>query len=583
MTSHQIIKEQKEEEEDQEVETNPSHHVPISIPHSKDWSIIGSTTDVANTTTPSSFSIPAPAWQETVDILLQRINTDLQQYKDVTKLVCTILTKWGHDWKDRIEYKSFFNSKNKTTTYLVHETEECIVALHYLREWWLTRSSTSQSTTSSTSTSPTVDDDNDDDHDDDNTNDDDEFIAVDLCCGKGYFSMYLKYLADEYWNNPKEEEENENEESVENNSSSSSHSSNKRRRRSRRRRLKKIILMDKDTNINFDHIYAANNDSNGSEHCDCNNKVKFEVWSGCNLNDTRAILTKLEKQSLPVAITGIHLCRMLSPSFLSVTNGLRSMKLCPYICLAPCCLPRCVSKGSNKSIKISIHRNATTIKEGSAKRGGGGGKKRKRERRPCYLCSKTTHLVKDCPLLPKDNPKEVSRIRQEAAKTIPCWNCGIVGHFQNECPMTKKTADQDEKVSKESNSSHSNSNSNNRMIQLDTSNVMKSKNPFNSYCHVLASQGISHDGTCTFITSSNGSNNDGNNDNNDSNSNHIERNLLTKVIDAGFKNNKIDLNSKDHQGNWNGVRKSIYIVSYYSASTVSTSNSSVGGSGGSGG
>ena len=145
MTSHQITTEQKEGEEEQEVETNPSDRVATSVPHSKDWSIIGSTTDVATTPAFSS-SIPTPAWQETVDILSQRINTDLQQYKDVTKLVCNILTKWGHDWKDRIDYKSFFNSKNKTTTYLVHETEECIVALHYLREWWLTRSSTSQST-----------------------------------------------------------------------------------------------------------------------------------------------------------------------------------------------------------------------------------------------------------------------------------------------------------------------------------------------------------------------------------------------------------------------------------------------------
>lgn len=368
----------------------------------------------------SLYSNDSSYWSpwKTADALLERLGDggDLEPYQEVTRQVCHILRKWGDDWAG--ELKSFL----RKTSALLHETEESIVALHHLREWWLSFQG--------------------------------DFIAVDLCSGKGYFSMYLKYLADLYWNQDDCYQ------------------------------LKKIILMDKNTAIHWDHLTTAN--SAGG--------VQLELWPGSNLHETEQLLGALEGRNAPLALTGIHLCRMLSPSFLSLVNGLKQR--CAYMCLAPCCLPRCVSKNSTKSLRISIHRSAHTIRK-------------ENKLRPCYLCQEQTHLVRDCPLLP-ENPKEKSRLCQEAAKSVPCWNCGKLGHFRRDCTFNASN-----KLSK--------------MIHLDTSSIMESANPFASYCRVLAEQGLG------------------------------VKKAVTKLVDTGFKNS---IKLKDHKDNWNSIRKSIYIVAY---------------------
>ena len=82
---------------------------------------------------------------------------------------------------------------------LQHEVEESIVALHHLRTWTLLRNSTTP------------------------------FIAVDGCCGKGLFSMLLSYVAIRHCDLAG---------------------------------LSRIILLDKDRNIDWRHVLYANQ-SNG--------------------------------------------------------------------------------------------------------------------------------------------------------------------------------------------------------------------------------------------------------------------------------------------------------------------------------
>lgn len=369
------------------------------------------------------------AWRtaEALESKLQD-NGPLAPYSVVTRQVISVLKRWGDQWAGREDMKSFL----RKTASLLHEAEESIVALHYLQEWRIKcRGSTVAF----------------------------DFVAVDLCCGKGYFSMYLKYVVDMFWSDEKQA-------------------------------LKRIILVDKATeaSINWGHIAIANEDTPTGP--------QLELWQGENLHDTEKLLNRLESIGAPVALTGIHLCRMLSPSFLGLVNGLEE---CPYMCLAPCCLPRSVTKQQTDAAAglqyLSVHRGKGSI--------------RKTKPRPCYLCQDMTHLVRDCSLFPTEDPAECSRIRKAAAATIPCWSCGIVGHFRTACP-TPDVAN------------------NTSMLQVDTRQVMVSDEPFGAYCRLLAEQ-------C------------------------IENNMEpAAVIETGFVNEDVDL--KNHQGNWNASRKSIYII-----------------------
>jgi hypothetical protein len=135
-------------------------------------------------------------------------------------------------------------------------------------------------------------------------------IVVDVCGGKGLFSFLLSYL--------------------------------------RPPNVDHIILLEKATAINWQHISAAN-----AVH-EAEGRPKIIMWADTNLHDYDIVLDRLLDLKLPVAVTGIHLCKQLGPSFCGLVNGLGPER-CLYACLAPCCLPWAVTaqkgnKGKNFAV-----------------------------------------------------------------------------------------------------------------------------------------------------------------------------------------------------------------------------------------
>jgi len=385
------------------------------------------------------------AWR-TADALLEQLNDEtssLRPYESTARQVVDVLRAWGDEWAGTEEMKSFLRKKEA----LLHETEESIIALHHLREWWKAARL-----------------------------DSDSFVAIDICCGKGYFSMYLTYLVGMFWG--KEDQGID------------------------RPKLDHIILFDKatDSELNWHHVDAANGTA------DSEGRPLLELWPGTNIHDYDVLLTRLINYQKPLVMIGIHLCKMLSPAFVSLVNGLG--KQCCFVCLAPCCLPRRVTKkGTDDSAAriITVYQYETEEER----------KRRqdytalRRQARQCYLCRECSHLVRKCPLFPTEE-KERSRILEEAVvKTSPCWNCGMLGHFSADCPII--TARKPSTTPP--------------MRRVDASQIVSSPQPFAAYCKLLSS---SLEGVNTI-----------------------------QVVETGILNQ----NAASHGvKSWNAARKSIYII-----------------------
>ena len=88
-------------------------------------------------------------------------------YKELAGECATILRQWGKRWAGNGSFQSILNK-----TSLLHEVEESVVAIEWLLEWLL-----------------------ESDTGNDNDTNDNEITVVDMCCGKGIFSMLLSYLA----------------------------------------------------------------------------------------------------------------------------------------------------------------------------------------------------------------------------------------------------------------------------------------------------------------------------------------------------------------------------------------------------
>ena len=143
---------------------------------------------------------------------------------------------------------------------------------------------------------------------------------------------------------------------------------------------------------------------------------------------------------------------MLSPSFVGVVNSL-GPEQCPFVCLAPCCLPRVVtmlSKADDEFIAKKKRKRAWSGKDGiivsvrthetpderhsrleaNEKRKAAFG--RSAATKTCSLCKKPGHPIHKCQLLPTDENEKLD-IFTKASAEMTCWKCGEVGHTRANC------------------------------------------------------------------------------------------------------------------------------------------------------
>jgi len=434
-----------------------------------------------------------------------------------TDRVVAILRLWAEAWAGRPEWQSFLNKRT-----FQHEVEESLVALCLLDAW---RNKKKRQRTPSRS-DPNVE----------------RFVAVDVCGGKGVFSMLLQYVAGLYWNREQE---------------------------GPRMILDRIVMLEKATasDINWDHIAGSDPLLKAKVETTL---PAIELWERCDLCNHDDVVKRLEgvvstsfssasrRQCRPIlALTGIHLCRLLSPALIGIANHLMKSGRCGYLCVAPCCLPRIVrSKKSNgkKERNQSLSANGDSFSSDERKivrvlrfekpekrkerlcllERYEAAKRKNRCKERCFLCHSQSHWLRDCPDCPADQ-QERSLLLKKAVANTPCWKCGLVGHFKAGCP--------------------SNSGSDNGIsstlsvpeppfVEVDVARVLQSPDPFRSYCELLAS--------VIELPSTNDGVGGG-------------QWQLPRVLETGLSNE-----AKHQPGNWNSRRKSVFIVAH--SSTISSSD-----------
>ena len=322
---------------------------------------------------------------------------------------------------------------------LQNEVEESIVALHHLRTWTLSLNTTIP------------------------------FIAVDACCGKGLFSTLLAYVAIRHRDLAG---------------------------------LSRIILLDKDLNIDWRHVLATNQ-SQGATREDQLTKPALEIWAGSNLHDyDSTILPKLQSYNRTIALTGIHLCKNLAPSLIGLANQL-GPESAPYLCLAPCCLPRRTALLKIGQYEPPMQRNVRLQMQQYRNSA------RKRWATHCYVCQEAHH-VRECPRQHHyaDENDWNSAVATALAER-PCWNCGKLGHHRDECREGSAALLQ-------------------QPVAHMNLSILGDADPYESFCEILA----------TFIQ----------------HRDHVQ------VMDSGLTSTHSDELSR----NWNRNRKSLVIVAFNS-------------------
>jgi hypothetical protein len=207
---------------------------------------------------------------------LEGRHKDNDFYPEITLRVIEVLKKWGSsDWTKDPKMSSLLNKSG-----LYHEIEETIVAVYFLFEGLKRRHSEIH-----------------------------KCHVIDVCAGKGLFSLFLSYLK-----HPK---------------------------------IDSIIMLEKAT-IDWYHIHKSNNTA--KEEC----RPEIIIWDNTNLHFFDDVLDRLLALPYPIAMCGIHLCKQLSPSFCGLSNGLGEK--CIYGCLSPCCMPRMVTtqKKNTKKRKFTL-------------------------------------------------------------------------------------------------------------------------------------------------------------------------------------------------------------------------------------
>jgi hypothetical protein len=344
--------------------------------------------------------------------------------------IVRILTIWADSWTGEPKWQSVLDKRT-----FLHEVEESMVALYYLDRWRGHKNcQKQQQEEGGTSTS---------------------FVAVDVCGGKGIFSMLLQFMAALYWNKDGGVV------------------------------LDQIILIEKATSKQIDWSHLKERAHNNFEETVVLPSV--HIWEGVNLHDHDYLVDRFKSRlspSTPLALIGIHLCKLLSPAMISLVN-LLGHEWCQHVCLAPCCMPRAVvSKYMPETLRgIPIFGFETSaVREGRLQMLQ---YKRLLQRKGrdngtlCFLCASPDHWLDHCPQFADKSAAEKSQLLQEAAATSPCWKCGVVGHFRSDCVTTK-----DKKAVRKSTSSTPPVS-----MTVHVATVLSSPCPFLSYCQLLAPSG----------------------------------------------------------------------------------------------
>lgn len=311
---------------------------------------------------------------------------------------------------------------------------------------------------------------------------DEKIIVIDVCAGKGFLSFLLSYMK-----HPK---------------------------------VDRIVMLEK-AQIDWHHIQASN--VTAVEE----NRPMIDIWEQTNLHDYDNVLERMMSLPLRLALSGIHLCKQLGPSFCGLVNGLGNKVA--HGMLVPCCMPRAITAQKNnpkKMFTLSIQLNETE-EERKSRRDYMMRRKRlklKPQEGPCFLCKDESHnliLCKELPKLPKE--EQVSIRKNWHAKTVPCWNCLQFGHYKSECPKI----DEHDGSTKNSKNHHA---QNPPTLNLDVSNILKDCNPYHAYCKLLSTS--------------------------------IEKEYHdeVKIIESDLEKTGSHENDKKQERNWNADRKSIFIV-----------------------
>jgi len=498
---------------------------------------------------------------------------------EIRTQVLAVLELWATDnyFSKNEKYRSFLHKRT-----LTHEMEECLPALHHLNEW---RKKQHVPTTTHQQQPQR------------------RFVAVDVCGGKGYFAMLAQYCASLYWNN------HDNDGAM---------------------ILDRVILLDKqqqqrsssggkdkkkDGRINWNHL--TTHDASPTMEL-----VPIVLWDDCNLHETDALVDRLlqientsggvnntnnhhdtkttstHSPPLLLALTGIHLCKMLSPALVGLVNRLGPAR-CPYLCLVPCCLPRAVTRmGRNKKKKnmaddhdsppaSSLVRvfsyetpdaRAARLQRVPERHGALQGNS---ATSCCYGCQSPEHVLRDCPVAAVTMTKQERQrmFRQQQAPT-PCWKCGLPGHFQVDCPVRQDRSGSHKPPPPQQQRDHhplwkiSSSPLEPPIIFLDCTHVLASPDPLRTYCDLLLG---TLDGSADDCCDN--KNNNGEVEDRDPNvlsdtepqpatSNHpTQPTAASSYGTGGWSSRRIHetqlvgkLEAGQQPGNWNGQRKSLYIV-----------------------
>lgn len=487
--------------------------------------------------------------------------------------VLTILRHWATEWSDDLAYKSFLDKKS-----FQHEIEECLPALHHLNQW---RQQHRQDFAPTTST----------------TKDADglvrrrrRFVAMDICGGKGCFAMLLQYMASFYWNSH-----------IENNDECNSCPT-----------LDHVILLEKckHSQVDWHHLISpppstTKRTSSTDSHFSKVPLIPVVIWDDCNLHESDALVDRIQDtvSPYPVALTGIHLCKLLSPALISLAN-LLGPRQCPYLCLAPCCMPRAITKtkrqghfNSEKKKKFTSassrmedqsvavrdddnilrgssfiqvfgfetdlertarllrmqRRNAAQRRRGrpldsSCSEGGNETEIAPPPMTGCFRCHSINHVLRFCPEiqnLSESERRRIHRIATPLTSPTPCWNCGIAGHFQADClnPRISTVATRDNETTSLLDPPR---------IMLDVTNILRSSDPMKSYCDLLIES--------VHATNFKQTMPNGDNTKNESFAQLDSRFPLYKAI---WKTDLINIKAeKQAAANWNKGRKCHFMVVY---------------------